>query len=566
MGDSLRWMALRYQSIREFFAGFVHADPAVWYRPIAQCTVQSLLYPLVGFHPLTYRVVAFALFFSCTVAVFHLVERITQSRNAAWLSTIYFASHITHAFTTYDVAFTPELVFTLFYIGSASVYVSFLRNPTRRGQILSAALFVCSLLSKETAVGLPFVLLAIWILLPKERRVGVSSLVPHFVILAAYLLFAVGYIHIRGIDFQSVWRRPTEVVSPGSGYELVLGKNILDSVRLAFAWAFNISRGINGQWPPSIALMASALRIFRVLICAGALVTLFTPRRKFLLIGIAWFLIAAAPALPLLDHFLPYYLFAPIVGFSLAVGTVLDELVERFSRVSPKFAWAVCVVLLAIPVIVNADTAGKLEETHFLLGGSARSARDGMNDVRALYPKIPAGTTLVFFNEERGSLSWDMSYGMFLQMVYNDLSLKSEYSVDAISATAEDFRRGKALAFKLTNGHLVDFTPYVKQLPALLLAHPPDTQYRLELSSDEVRVTDKEYGVRIPQLKDVTLNALVAYNGILKEPFRLELNSHGEGKVAINGETPPGLYTFVAMQPVGEPNWVTVGGSIRVTP
>src|SRR5262249_6634119 len=133
--------------------------------------------------------------------------------------------------------------------------------------------------------------------------------------------------------------------------------NILDSLRLAFAWAFNISRGINGQWPPSVPLMASALRIFRVLICAGALVTLFTPRRKFLLIGITWFLIASAPTLPLLDHFLPYYLFAPIVGFSLAVGTVLDGLVEQFSRLSLKFAWAVCVVLLAIPVLVNADTA-----------------------------------------------------------------------------------------------------------------------------------------------------------------------------------------------------------------
>src|SRR5436190_12794604 len=246
MGDSLRWFALRYRSIWEFFAGFAHADPAGWYRPIAQCTIQSLLFPIVGFQPLAYRIVAFVLFFGCTIAVFRLVEHITESRNAAWLSSICFASHITHAFTTYDVAFTPELVFTLFYIGSAIAFVDYLRTPARRRLIISVACFVFSLLSKETAVGLPFVLLAIWILLPEGRRPRISTLAPHFVILATYLLFAVGFIHIRGIDILAIWQRPTEAGGAGSGYEFVLGKNTLDSVRLAFTWAFNISRGING--------------------------------------------------------------------------------------------------------------------------------------------------------------------------------------------------------------------------------------------------------------------------------------------------------------------------------
>ena len=564
MGDSLRWIALRYRSIWEFFGGFAHADPAAWYRPIAQCTVQSLLFPVVGFHPLAYRIVAFALFFGCTIAVFRLVEHITESRNAAWLSAIYFGSHITHAFTTYDVAFTPELVFTLFYIGSAIAFADYLRVPTRRRLITSIAFLVLSLLSKETAVGLPFVLLAIWIFLPEGRRTRISSLLPHFVILAAYLLFAVGFIHIRGIDIHSIWQRPAE--GDHSGYQLVLGKNILDSVRLAFTWAFNISRGINGQWPPSLPIMATALKVVRVLICAGALLTLFTPRRKFLLIGVAWFLIAAAPTLPLLDHFLPYYLFAPMVGFSLAVGTILNELLQLLSRFSPRVAWAACGALLAIPVVVNADAAERVEETHFVLGGSAQSAWNGMNDVRTMYPSLPTGTTLVFFNEERGSLSWDMSYGMLLQMIYNDQSIKSEYSVEAITATPEDFQNGKALAFKLTNGHLVDFTPYVNQLPALLLAHPENRQYRLELSAPEVRVVDGKYGIRVAQLKDVTVNALVAYNGILEEPFRIEINNHGEGTVALSAGTPPGTYTFIALQAVGEPNWVTVFGSIRVTP
>ncbi len=564
MGDSVFWMAQRYHSIREFFEGFLHADPALWYRPIAQCTVPSLLYPIVGFHPIAYRIVAFALFFACTVAVFVLAERITVSRSCAWFSTIYFAVHITHAFTTYDLAFTPELVFTLFYIGSAIAFVDYLRKPTRGGLLISAALFAFSLMSKETAVGLPFVLLAIWILLPEGRHTRVSSLVPHFTILAAYLLFAIGVLHIRDIHFGAVWNRPTAVGQPG--YELVLGENIMDSLRFAFTWAFNISRGINGQWPPLIPLMTTALKVFRVLICAAALLTLFTPRRKFVLIGILWFLIAAAPTLPLLQHFLPYYLFAPIVGFSLAVGTVLDDLRERLFRFGPRLAWAVCSAILMIPVSVNAAIAKSVGDTHFLLGGSAQSAGDGLNDVRSLYPAIHPGTTLLFFDEERTSLPWDQASGLLFQMAYADKSIKSEYSVEPHGVTEEDFIQGRAIAFKLTNGRMVDFTPFIKQKPALLLPHAPDTQYRLELSSSEVRTSEGQYGVRIPQLKKGAVKALVAFNGVLKDPFWIQLDSHGEGKVVISSDTPPGLYTFVALQPVGEPNWVTVAGSIRVTP
>jgi Dolichyl-phosphate-mannose-protein mannosyltransferase len=564
MGDSVLWIALRYHSVWEFLKGFLQADPTLWYRPIAQRTVPSLLFPFVGLQPLAYRIVAFLLFFACTVAVFALAGRITQSRNISWLSTIYFAFHITHAFTTFDVAFTPELVFTLFSIVSAILFVDYLRKPTRRRLILSAVFFALSLLSKESAVALPFALLAIWILLPDGRRTGISSLAPHFAILAAYLLFAAGFIHIRAVDIRAIWNRPTEVGQPG--YELVLGRNLLDSTGYALTWAFNISRGINGQWPPPFPLMTTALKVVRVLICAAALLALFSPRRKFVLIGIAWFFIEASPTLPLLAHFLPYYLFAPMVGFSIAVGTVLDGLRERLSRFSSRFAWAVCGAILAIPVMINAGIADGLEDTHFLLGGSARSALDGLNDVRRLYPVIPPGTTLVFFNEERPSLSWDQASGMLFQMAYNDKSIKSEYSIDGLTVTDEDIHHGRALALKLNKGRIVDFTPFVKQQPSLLLPHNPDMPFRLELSSDQIRAGELEYGVRVSQLKDTTVNALVAFNGVLMDPFRIQLNKKGEGKVAISGETRPGLYTFVALQPDGTPNWVTVAGSIRITP
>src|SRR6185436_10806363 len=70
MGDTLLWMGYRYHSIGQFLKGFISADPTLWYRPLAQRTVVSVLYPLAGLHVFPYRLAMFLLFLACTFAVF----------------------------------------------------------------------------------------------------------------------------------------------------------------------------------------------------------------------------------------------------------------------------------------------------------------------------------------------------------------------------------------------------------------------------------------------------------------------------------------------------------------
>jgi hypothetical protein len=565
MGDTLLWMGFRYRSMTEFFRGFVTLDPAFWYRPLAQRTVESALYPIAGLHPMPYRIVSFILFFACTIAVFIVAERITHSRRTAWLATLFFAPHVTHAFTTYDTAFVPEMVFTLFYIWSVVSWISWVQTRKRASLVASALLFVGSLISKETAVTVPFTLLVVWLFLPRASRPRLRSLMPHFVILGCYLIFAIGYLHIREINVRQLIERPGTAGQPG--YQLVIGKNVQDSTSMAFSWAFSIPRGTYGQWPPAATWMITVLKTIRILICTAALFALFTPHRKFLLIGIAWFLIAAAPTLPLLDHFLPYYLFAPMVGFSIAIGAVLDWVYGKCARFEPRLGFALCSALIAIVWSINASAAWRVQANHFLLGGSADAARDGMKDMRSLHPHIPNGTTMVIFNEERPSLFWDQGKGMLYQMAYNDESIRTEYSSQEISISGNEFSSGKDLAFKLAGARLVDVTSFVKQRPDLLLPHAPNALYHLELSKQDVAATGDTYVLGITELEksnDVTMNVLRAYNGVVEDPFQVKLDRHGRVEFKVGGETKPGTYSFVALQRVGEPNWVTVNGSIRV--
>lgn len=564
IADTILWMGYRHRSIGDFFRGFIATDPALWYRPLSQRTVESVLYPFAGLHPIPYHAAMFVLFFTCTIVVFVVTEQLTESKRAAWIATLIFAPHVTHAFTTYDASFVPEMLFSLFFMGSAIAWVYWLRTGNRRARVVSAVLFAGSLLSKETAVALPFTLFAIWLFLPVEKRARLRSLAPHFVILAIYLVFAIGYLHIRAIDIRQLVENPG--TAGQKGYQLVLGKNVWDSAGVAFSWAFGISRRI-GQWSVAAPWMASALKAVRALIIVLALFVMFTPRRKYVLIGLAWFLLTAAPTLPLLDHFVPYYLFAPLVGFAIAVGVVLDWAYERSAKYSRPMAFALCAALLGTLACIHASAASSAMKTHPLLGVSAENAENGLTDMLAFHPTLPKGATLVIFDEENPNLYLDQARGMLYQMAFGDDSLATMYFSSGISVSKDDLKTGKTFIFKSSGGHLTDITPYVNQRPELLLPHDPNARYRLELSKSEVRAIDDSYVMRVSELKDSQnrmFNVLRAHDGIVEEPFQVTLDDQGQFEFKLDNPTKTGTYTFVALQRLGEPNWVTVSGSVRV--
>jgi Dolichyl-phosphate-mannose-protein mannosyltransferase len=564
VSDSLKWMRYRSGSFGEFLSGFLQVDPFFWYRPLAQRTLESLLFPIVGLSPLPYRIVGFVLFFACTLAVFLLAETLTESRRVAWFSVLVFTPHVVHAFTTYDVAFTPELLFTLFYIGSAVFYVRFLRSNELSYLMVSCALFAGSLFSKEAAASLPFTLLAIWFLLPRKERGTDWFLFPHFAILGVYLAFAVGYLHVRHIHIDNIL---TGSASSVSEYPFGVGRHILLNLQTALSWAFGIpGGGLDGSWTFRAPVMLTVLKILRVVTCMGAVCVLFNSKRNFLILGMVWFLIAAAPMLPLIDHFLPYYLFAPLAGFALAVGTILDWAYSQCLKLSPRAAVAMAALILGVWAGIHATTANLVAINHSLLGGSARVSSITESDIHALYPSLPEGARLVIFNEDVPHAVEDHvgGGGMLLQLTYNNPALITDYVTEGLSIPEEDVRSGKVLAFKWTDDHLVEITELVRQRPELLKQPARGTNYHLEVSTAEVRSGMGSYTLRIPEIRNAAAIVLYALDGKVMEPFRVDLDSRGEVHLDVPAGTKLGTYTFVAVRRENEQGWVPVSRSLLV--
>jgi hypothetical protein len=156
---------------------------------------------------------------------------------------------------------------------------------------------------------------------------------------------------------------------------------------------------------------------------------------------------------------------------------------------------------------------------------------------------------------------------MLYSMAYKDDSVTTMYFSTDISVSKDDLNAGKTFVFKSSGGHITDITSFVKQRPELLLPHDPTERYRLELSKSEVSAVNNAYVMHVSELKDSqdrTFNVLRAYNGVVEDPFQVTLDHDGQFEFKLDNETKSGTYTFVALQRLGEPNWVTVSGSVRV--
>src|SRR5215472_4825232 len=114
--DTIYWFDHRLHSFTEFIRSFAAPDPGGWYRPLTNRTVQSALYPFTGLQRAPYRLVQFVLFFLNVIGVFTLTQKLTKALPAAIIASTFFTIHTINAYATYDLAFMPELTYTLLYI------------------------------------------------------------------------------------------------------------------------------------------------------------------------------------------------------------------------------------------------------------------------------------------------------------------------------------------------------------------------------------------------------------------------------------------------------------------
>jgi hypothetical protein len=452
-GDAIFLLNHRGTSLLGYLKEFVVLNPSGWYRPLANELLESILYPFAGLHPIPYRIPVYALFIAITICVYRLTLDLTRRHLAAGLATFFFTVHTANAYTTYDIAFMPELLFAFFYVTATMAFFRYLQNRSRSGYWVSILCFVAALLSKESAVTLPGILFMLAIAWDPVSRApwekflyAIRTTMAQTAVLIVYLAFAVGYLHVAGVSVRGLFDQSQK---PSFGdYTPVINGGVLTDARLAISWAFNIPRGWWGQWQHLSPTLLAYLSLFRILTLALIALTLIRPERNIILFGLAWFWIAVLPALPIATHFVPHYLFVPIVGLSIVVGVVFYTAYDALRSIQPILAVASIAVVFAGLLYANSRSIRGDIRDNRILGGSAKLAADTLTDLKRLYPTLPAEATLYFADADE-SIQWEHDNGGLLRMAYGNDNIKAIYASQGVSLPARD-----VTVFDIRKGHL----------------------------------------------------------------------------------------------------------------
>jgi len=243
------------------------------------------------------------------VLVYAIARKLTMRRLAALAAGAVFAS-LDLAFTAvFWISGVQDLLAAAFMLVTALIWVSSDRK-TGAASALSSLTFALSLLSKESGILFPGVLLALAWAQGTPRRRALAAAVPHIALSAAALALAL--VQRAGV--------PT-----GGAYETGLTRQLVHNLSTYIVWTADVAH----PYKDRVAVVRSDAWRWAAPAAGVVLAFLITLRGRLARIswaGAAWYALALAPVLPLLRHTYLYYLYPAAPGAAILFGAALERM------------------------------------------------------------------------------------------------------------------------------------------------------------------------------------------------------------------------------------------------
>jgi len=300
-----------------------------YYRPLFTVYL-TVGYHLFGLWPQGWHLASLSLHLLTTALVFFLFRRLSSSPSTAALGALLFGIHPTHAESVSWISGVTDPMLALFYVSSALAYRRYLEEKRHRWYLTSLGLYVLALLSKELAITLPAIYLALeyhWHLMQKApvswHRFCLDFLrrmVPHLIIGLAYLI--IRYEVLGLVDWVNTLMVGTPKWRIYGTIPIVLCfylKNLFFPFHLSPAYPVHL-----------IASFWSANFLLPVLTLVVALAALWMLHRKFgadAIVASAFLIVPLLPALNLKIFHPAYlvqdrYLYLPSIGFCFFLALI----------------------------------------------------------------------------------------------------------------------------------------------------------------------------------------------------------------------------------------------------
>ena len=318
-----------------------------YYRPLNRATY-LLDYLIAGMNPAWYHGVNVLIHLGNVFLLYLICLRLLPDRSAALITALIFAVHPANSEAVNFISARNTLLALCFSLAS---FLAFLetRGRGKHLPLLSAFLFFCGLLSKETALMLAGVI-ALWAFVPLQGGEKRMRLQEGILFLSPYLVSMVLYLLMRYYSLQGI----VGTALPADGVLTRLARNyhvipqylglLLFPVDLTIV--HNVPQGglLHPPWflPAWLSLLTAVVWTVR-------------SRNRIALFGLSWIVINYAP----ISNIVPIpsglmterFLYMPAIGFFIILG-VLFSWIHTHWR-SKQALWGITAVIVTILAVMT---------------------------------------------------------------------------------------------------------------------------------------------------------------------------------------------------------------------
>tara|TARA_Y100000310_G_scaffold343362_1_gene450620 strand:+ start:777 stop:2288 length:1512 start_codon:yes stop_codon:yes gene_type:complete len=316
-----------------------------FYRPMQQLAYTAI-YSLFGHNLWGYHFLSVFFHIGSAVLLFLLIKKIFNKESLAFLTSLFWVIHPIHteSVTYMSGLAAPMMVF--FGLASFLSYIYFREKDKVSFLILSTALFILALLSKEIIVTLPFLFIAYELSIKRSKLPNLKHTLPHFIIIAFYFILR-SILNINSFVHEHFYIGVVPRILTFLNSLLTYYKFLIFPKNLHVDYEFSLISSLT--IPVLISIVIIGLLIY--------LGYIYQKKGKSeISFGILWFFIAFIPMSGVIrvnNLFFEHWLYFPSIGFFLVLSYLILKLFEKHKKILPSVLIGISLILVTVTLQQN---------------------------------------------------------------------------------------------------------------------------------------------------------------------------------------------------------------------
>jgi len=346
-------LILDFKNLPKMFKSDVFGSPIKsggFYRPL-QTFSYSIDYKIFGMNPSGFRAINITIHSLNALLVFLLLKKLKIKMLFAFAISAIFAVHPVNIESVSYISGRGDAMFLFFSLLSFILYI---KGSEKKICYLPSALFFCgAIFSKESAIVLPFVMLAHSVLVSKNKNIKTKILFPCFMILIscayAYARFSGG--GIKGSSALSI-------ISDASIYERI---STAPRIVINYIYLLVFPNNLHMEY---IFLEKSVFNPYFILgtpfiLSLSYLAILKSKSKRKAIFFLAWFFVGLGPfyniILPLSSSLREHWIYFSEIGFFAIVAIALEKLwrKNKKTKIALSAIFFVFITFLSVTTILR---------------------------------------------------------------------------------------------------------------------------------------------------------------------------------------------------------------------